>query len=277
MVMAPLMLAALQRKLESTSQPLIGVPLLENLQDDWRATEETDAAIVALRMQLYRQVFEWKSILLQQLHPGFCSTGCDVRVLLPTGGYSIRRHEGKRMNLADFRKTVAEATKSGGWMHLGPGNSGPADSWLVLSECDEVETLTGRKVVLHIQSKSSSSTGNSSTGSRSSRTFNMQLLEAEVQKVQPLGGDTLQALLFVSDNSPGQALKRRLEQPDAVPQRRSPREQRRKGVQWTVHSARSATAAHQNGSIAVVIVAGQEQQSLRGAADLVRRAKKRIQ
>lgn len=265
MVMAPLMLAALQRNLDASTRPYVKVPLLAELADEWRDREVTDAATVALRMQLYHQVFNHSSMCLHDLHPDFYNTNCDVRICLPTDGYRVERHKGN-LNLKRFEESVANATKNEQWLHLGPGQSGPGDSWLVLFECNRDEKLTGRKVVLHIQSKSSISMG----------TFSMQLLEEEVQKVPVLGGDILQAMLFISDKQPNKALKHALEQPGALLHKRSPRQHEQQPMKWNMHSSRSATATHKDGSIDVVIVTGEEQQSLRGAADFVRRLKQRL-
>ena len=118
---------------------------LFQLIEHWQNREQSDVGLLALRLQLWRQVFEQQSLPLEWLCPGLDSFG-DVWV--PLGDYNIHRTF-TQLDAAGFkRKCIDLATKAANWAWLGPGNKGP-DGWLILCSY----SADAKRVILYIQSK----------------------------------------------------------------------------------------------------------------------------
>lgn len=108
--------------------------------------------MLALRLQLYREVFEQPVICLRDLHPGFQGGHCDVKVFIPNDGYIPAVLQGD-MTPSNFADLVMAATTHDNWLYVGTGQNGPADSWVVLFEANLCNVPTGQRVVINIQSK----------------------------------------------------------------------------------------------------------------------------
>lgn len=198
-IMVPaLLLVAVQRRLPTRGEPYVRVPLLSSLADQWRDREESDLLTLALRLQVHLEGFQERTVLLGDLHP-FLGLDDGIKMLVPTQGYGVVTH-GCKVDEQSFHTMIDAATLESGWLHLGPGNSGPADSWVVLLECSDQGEPTGRKVVINLQSKSG----------KQDKALNHLQLDMEVKKVPDLSGrdDIVQAFLYVSDQKPGRAFKK---------------------------------------------------------------------
>lgn len=273
----PVVMVMLQTKLEALPHAFQGwasLPLLQKLDDFWRNREITDVVTLALRLQLYREVFGQETVALRDLHPGFSGGLCDVTVLIPTDGYKPTPPPEGQMTASKFEDTVTSATADDNWLYVGPGNSGPGDSWVILFRADASSSNASTSdeppwcVVICIQSKQRSGED------RVSSTALMQ----EVIKVPMLQlKNCLQSFLYVSDQLPGKGLQHLNEQD--VDMQPAPR-----------HSARLATAPphfrwqprKRAGAVlcdgkemSVVLVLGDEEHLLRGATTVVKHALKR--
>ena len=118
---------------------------LFQLTEHWQNREQSDVGLLALRLKLWREVFQQESLPLGSLCPGL---DCFGNVWIPLDDYNIHR-VASQLDAARFKSEWFDvATTAANWAWLGPGNWGP-DGWLILYSC----SADAKRVILYIQSK----------------------------------------------------------------------------------------------------------------------------
>ena len=147
--MPPVLLVAAQRFMRDVSNPLVWVPLLNELTDDWESREITDVSILVAKLFFWHSVLHQPAVSLRDLLGGVDVGLHEMSFCVPNDNFLVCAVRNK---LTPLKLQSMVSNMDAEWAFRGPGNSG-VDSLLLLRRCDNTASGAHPVVAVCIQSK----------------------------------------------------------------------------------------------------------------------------